>query len=71
MEQTVFNQAQMKLLRMMSFVNTQKELENLESAISQYFAQKVDDEIDALCANGEITLETIDNWGNEHMRSSK
>lgn len=70
MERTVFNPAQMKILRMMSFINTPKELESLENVISQYFAKKVDVDIDALCEKGDITLDTIEEWGKEHLRTT-
>ncbi len=70
MEQTVFNPAQKRILHMMSFVNTPKELNALENVLSEYFAKKVDEEMDKLCANGEITLDTIESWGEEHLRKS-
>lgn len=70
MEQIVFNPAQMRILHMMSFIKTPQELERLEEAISQYFAKRVDEEMDALFDNGTITLDTIEEWGNEHMRIS-
>lgn len=70
MEQTVFNPAQKRILHMMSFIKTPKELDTLEKVLSEYFAQKVDEGMDELCANGDITLETIESWGEEHMRKS-
>lgn len=70
MEHTVFNPAQKRILRMMSFINTPKELDTLEKFLSKYFAKKVDEGIDELCTNGTITLETIENWGNEHLHKS-
>ncbi len=70
MEQTVFNPAQMRILHMMSFIKTPEELDNLENAISQYFAKKVDAGMDALCNSGAITLDTIEGWGDEHLRTS-
>ena len=36
---------------------------NHEKAISQYFAKKADEELDMLCENGTITLDTIEKWG--------
>lgn len=42
MEHTVFNEAQMKILHMMSYIKTPQQLDNFENAISQYFAKKVD-----------------------------
>lgn len=51
----------------MSFGN----MENHENAISQYFAKKADKGLDMLCKNGTITLDTIEKWGEEHMRISR
>ena len=70
MEQLVLNPAQKKILHMMSFIKTPQELDNLENVISQYFANKIDAEMDSLCHSGAITLDTIEDWGNEHMRTS-
>ena len=70
MEQTVFNPAQKRILHMMSFINTPQELDTLENVLSEYFAKKVDEGMDELCANGTITLDTIESWGNEHLRKS-
>lgn len=47
-----------------------QQLDNFENAISQYFAKKVDEDMDELCQNGTITLDTIEEWGNEHLRIS-
>jgi hypothetical protein len=69
-EPTVFNPAQMKLLHMMSFVKTDEELDNLQQAVSSYFLGKVDEEMDKLWDSGDITLDTIESWGNEHMRTA-
>lgn len=70
MEHTVFNPAQKRILHMMSFIKNPKELNDLEAVLSDYFAKKVDEGMDALCADGTITLDTIESWGNEHMRKS-
>ncbi|MBQ8672660.1 MAG: dephospho-CoA kinase [Bacteroides sp.] len=69
MEATVFNPAQQHLLQMMSHVNTPEALAELDNVISAYFAEKVDEEMDALWKEGEITLDTIEQWGKEHMRT--
>lgn len=70
MEQTVLNPAQMRILHMMSYIKTPQELNNLEEVLTQYFAKKVDEGIDELCDNGSISLDTIEEWGNEHLRAS-
>ena len=71
MERTVLNPAQMRILHMMSYIKTPQELNNLEEVLTQYFAKKVDEGIDELCDNGSITLDTIEEWGNEHLRASR
>lgn len=70
METTVFNDAQLHLLRMMSYVKTKEELADLQNAISDYFAKKVDAEMDSLCEQGVISMATIEDWGKEHLRTS-
>ena len=54
MEATIFNQAQMQLLEMMSFVRTPEALADLKQVISDYFARKAQEEIDKLWENGEL-----------------
>lgn len=71
MEQTVLNPAQMRILHMMSYIKTPQEVNNLEEVLTQYFAKKVDEGIDELCDNGSISLDTIEEWGNEHLRASR
>nr|DAR01390.1 MAG TPA: hypothetical protein [Bacteriophage sp.] len=46
-------------------------MENHENAISQNFAKKADEGLDMLCENGTITIDTIEKWGEEHMRISR
>ena len=59
----------MRILHLMSYVKTQKELDDIENIIAQYFANKVDEGMDAMCDSDAITLDTIEEWGNEHMRT--
>lgn len=32
-------------------------------------AARIDEEMDELCKNGAITLDTIEEWGKEHLRT--
>jgi len=71
MEQTaIFNQAQMHILQMLSYIKTPEELEDLQNVISDYYAKKVDDEMDELCEQGVINAQTIETWGKEHLRTA-
>lgn len=68
MEATVFNDAQLHILHMMSYIKTEEELYALKNALSDFYAKKVDAEMDKLWDQGVITPATIEQWGNEHMR---
>ena len=70
MEHTVFNEAEITILHMMSYIKTPQQLDNFANAISQYFAKKVDEDMDELCQHGTITLDIIEEGGNEHLRIS-
>lgn len=56
METTVFNDAQLHLLRMMSYVKTKEELADLQNAISDYFTKKRLMQRWILFANKELSL---------------
>lgn len=68
MEATVFNKTQLHILRMMSYMKTNEDLYELKNVLSDYYAKKVDAEIDELWEQGKITPATIEEWSNEHMR---
>ncbi len=70
MEATVFNQAQMQLLEMMSFVRTPESLADLKQVISDYFARKAQEEIDRLWETGELTEEKVESFRQLHERTA-
>ena len=70
MEATIFNQAQMQLLEMMSFVRTPEALADLKQVISDYFARKAQEEIDKLWENGELNDAKIECFRHLHERTS-
>lgn len=70
MEATIFNQAQMQLLEMMSFVRTPEALADLKQVISDYFARKAQEEIDKLWENGELNDAKIESSRHLHERTS-
>ncbi len=69
MEPTVLNDAQLELLKMMSFFSTPEALGDLKQAISNYFARKAEDEIDRLWENGTLTDEKVNGFRNLHERT--
>lgn len=69
MEYTVFNPAQRHILQMMSYMKDDRQIDELDRILSDYYAKRVDDELDKFVADGVITPKTIESWGEEHMRT--
>lgn len=69
MERTVFNSAQLQILDLMSYVESDETLDEIKDMLSSYFAQKAEKEIDKLWDNGKINNSIIEDWKNEHMRT--
>ena len=69
MTATVFNDAQLELLKMMSLFNTPEAVADLKQAISNYFAQKAEDEIDSLWADGTLNEAKVEEFRNLHERT--
>lgn len=69
MQTAIFNEAQKELLKMMSFVDTPKALDDLKQVISDFFANKMQEEIDYLWENGELNEEKVNSFKNLHQRT--
>ena len=69
MKATVFNPAQMQLLEMMSFVKSDKALNGLKQAISDYFATQAQEEIDLLWEKGALNEDKVEGFRNLHERT--
>lgn len=69
MQSTVFNNAQMELLDMMSFVDTPEMLAQLKQAISDFFARRAEEEIDQLWETGALDEQKVENFRNLHERT--
>ena len=69
MESTVFNPAQMQLLEMMSFVKSDRALDSLKQAISDYFAIQAQKEIDRMWETGALNEERVESFRHLHERT--
>ena len=72
MEVTVrqpFNQAQLELLSTMACLHSEADLIELKQAISRFFAERADHEMERLWENGTINEGTLESWKYEHMRT--
>ena len=58
--------AQLELMDALNNISTEAELNEFKDMVALFFAQKA---IDAMWDNGEIDENTINQWGNEHMRT--
>ena len=67
---TVLNEAQLELLRMVSVFNTPEAVTDLKQAISNYFAQKTEDEIDRLWEDGTLTEAKVESFRSLHERTT-
>ena len=69
MERTVFNAAQLQILDLMVYVESEDTLNEIKDMLSNYFAQKAEREIDKLWDNGQVNNTIIEEWKHEHMRT--
>lgn len=63
------SQFQLESLDLLGLIKDPKDMKAIRDLISDYFAQKAEDAIDALWDEGKITDETVENWKHEHMRA--
>ena len=63
------HQAKMDLLRVVDRIKTVDEVQAIRQVIVQYYAQKVQEEMDRLWDEGKINEQVIEQWGQEHMRT--
>jgi len=64
-----FNAAQIELLTAMGSLKTESDLRELKLAMSKFFAERADRELQRLMDQGVVNDETIANWEHEHMRT--
>ena len=60
----------LELLKVFSFDISDNQLIEIKSMLTQYFAQKVTNDIDALFEQKGWGIEKIEEWSEEHMRTN-
>lgn len=63
------NQAQMDFLRLLAHFTTEEEVKELNDLVCEYYARKVDEEMDRLWDEGKWSQEKIEETLNEHLRT--
>ena len=61
--------AQLELMNAINSIKTESELKEFRDVLARYFAQKAQRAVDALWEKSVINDETIEAWGEEHMRT--
>ena len=69
MQRTVFNQAQLDILNLMTWVKSPEVLEDLKQTVSDFFAKKANEEMDRLWKSGEMNEEKSNSFRNIHERT--
>ena len=69
MEATALNEAQMSILRLLGSMKTVEEVNELRQVICDYYARRVDDEVDKLWESGQWNDEKNEAVLNEHLRT--
>lgn len=69
MKATVLNDAQLDLLNMMHWINSPETLADLKQVISDYFAKKAKEEMNAMWTRGDMTQEKFNSFEHLHERT--
>jgi hypothetical protein len=69
MASSVLNEAQMSILRLLGSMKTVEEVDELRQVICDYYARRVDEEVDKLWESGQWNDEKNEAVLNEHLRT--
>ena len=69
MASTVLNEAQLSILRLLGSMKTVEEVDELRQVICDYYARRVDEEVDKLWESGQWNDEKNEAVLNEHLRT--
>ena len=61
------NQAQMDFLRLLAHFTTEEEVKELNDVVCEYYARKIDEEMDKLWDEGKWSNEIIEETLHEHL----
>lgn len=63
---TQLNPAQLNVLSLMSYINTEQEQQELQDLLLQFYRKKTDRLLQQFQQENGITQETLDEWANLH-----
>ena len=70
-ERTVLNKAQLDILQLLGHIKTVEQAEELRKVICDYYARKIDEEMDKLWESGEWSQEKIDALMTEDLHAER
>ncbi len=63
------NPAQLNVLSLMSYIDTEQEQQELQEILLQFYRKKTDSLLLQFQKDNNITQETLDEWSNQHERT--
>ena len=66
---TQLNPALLNILRLMSYIDTEQEQNELQDILLQFYRQKTDRLLQQFQKENNITQQTLDEWSNLHERT--
>ncbi|MEI3468547.1 MAG: dephospho-CoA kinase [Bacteroides intestinalis] len=66
---TTFNEAQLHLLEMAAHIDTPEALDALKDQLVEFYARRVDEEMDKLWKSGQWNQQTLEDLKTAHYRT--
>ena len=66
---TQLNPAQINVLGLMSYINTEQEQQELQDLLLNFYRKKLDSMLLQFQEENNVTQKTLDEWANQHERS--
>ncbi len=66
---TQLNPAQLNVLSLMSYIDTEQEQQELQEILLKFYRQKADSLLVQFQQENNITQQTLDDWSNQHERT--
>ena len=66
---TQLNAAQLNVLNLMSYIDTEQEQQELQDILLQFYRKKTDRLLLKFQQENNISQQTLDDWANQHERT--
>lgn len=66
---TRFNHAQLNILNLMAYIDTEEEQQELQDVLLQFYRKRTDSLLRQFQQENNITQQTLDEWSNLHERT--